>query len=334
MRTAHVRLAIRTSGCIAWCLALSVAAHYARANDDQPREGRRGGGELIVRASEMSPGNPDRRFMGMVAIDPRTARWRTLYEGPEFGPLSPDSRYMLVSQFHPDLAEKKDGIWVYDLKGEKPPRRVFPRKGYPLWSHDGDKLVIAAEVSEKPDGGKNVSKFETWLIDADGTGRTRLPIPDEDYVLDCSRDDAWLATRTLGEGSDHWGRLTLVHPDGTGSRTLTEGSAKQNLFSIFKISPDSRSVAYVEVRVEKGVRKSRLFVVDIEGKHRRELPVNFESDTSALLCWSLDGSDLALGLINHATKEGSIGLVDLAVGDFRKLTLPPGRWNLHLYDWR
>ena len=176
-------------------------------------------------------------------------------------------------------------------------------------------------------------KFETWRVNADGTGRTRLPIPDGDLVLDCSRDGTWLATRTIGGEPAHRGRLTLVHPDGTGARYLTEGSANDDLFSIFKISPDGRSIAYVEIKTVGDVRHSRLFVVDIEGKHPREIPVKFDPGTSVGVCWSPDGSRLALNLLDGRTKEGSIELVDLDGSNLRKVPLPPGRWNLHVSDW-
>ena len=182
--------------------------------------------------------------------------------------------------------------------------------------------------------GERYRKFETWRVNADGTGRTRLPIPDGDLVLDCSRDGTWLATRTIGGEPAHQGRLTLVHPDGTGARYLTEGSANDDLFSIFKISPDGRSIAYVEIKTVDDVRHSRLFVVDIEGKHPREIPVKFDPGTSASVCWSPDGSRLALNLFDDRTKEGSIELVDLDGSNLQKVPLPPGRWNLHVCDWK
>src|SRR5262249_24140456 len=175
----------------------------------------------------------------------------------------------------------------------------------------------------------------TWRVNADGTGRTRLPIPETDLVLDCSRDGTWLATRTIGGEPRHRGRLAVVHPDGTGALHLTEGSANDDLFFIFKISPATRSIAYVEVKTAAAgeVRSSRLFVADIEGRQRREIPIPFEPDTAAGVTWSPDGSRLALNPMSGRTKEGSIFLVDRDGSDFRKLPLLPGRWNLHVCDW-
>src|SRR5262249_23671438 len=154
-------------------------------------------------------------------------------------------------------------------------------------------------------------RFETWRVNADGTGRTRLPIPEGDLVLDASRDGRWLATRTIGGEPQHHGRLTLVHPDGTGARHLTEGSAKDGRFSIFKISPDGRSVAYAQITTVDKVRHAEIFIVGIEGKHPRRIPTRFEPGTTVAVCWSSDGSRLALNPMDGANKTGSIVLVDL-----------------------
>ncbi len=73
--------------------------------------------------------------------------------------------------------------------------------------------------------------------------------------------------------------------------------------------------------------------MDIEGKRRREVPVKFDPGTMARVCWSPDGSRLALNLLDARTKEGSIELVNLDGSNLRKVPLPPGRWNLHVCDW-
>ena len=173
-------------------------------------------------------------------------------------------------------------------------------------------------------------------MNADGTGRIKLPIPETDAVLDCSRDGTWLATRTVGGEPTLRGRLTLVRPDGTGARHLTEGSANDLSFSffLFKIAPDGRSVAYVENKAVNGLHQSRLFIVDIEGKRRREVPVPIAPGTMPHVCWSPDGSRLALNLHDARTKEGSIELVNLDGSALWKVPLPPGRWNLSVCDWK
>ena len=288
------------------------------------------GGEIIVRAVDVSRDRREDGLSGTVAIDPETGNWRPIYKGLALAPgrASPDGRYFVYSSLGVELPDDEVGIWVYDMAGKTPARRIFERKGQPFWTNNGRQVVIGMPI------GKQWEKFETWRVNADGTGRTKLPIPDTDLLLDCSGDGMWLATRTISGEPRHRGRLTLVHPDGTGSRYLTEGSANDDLFSIFKISPDGQSVAYVEIKTIDDNRHSRLFVADINGKNRREIPIAFEPGISAGVSWSPDGSRLALNMINTTTKEGSIALVDRDGSNYRKLSPPPGRWNLDVCDWK
>jgi RNA polymerase sigma factor (sigma-70 family) len=312
------------------------AAKTARAalpvsrKDDPSRTAKGSAGELVVRAADLSQKGGEEPFIGIVAIDPQTAKWRTIYTGLAVGPgpVSPDGRYLVSAIIGRNPDPQAAGIWVYDLTGQTPPRRIFEKQGQPFWANDGRQVIIGVPVGER------YRKFETWRVNADGSGRARLPIPDDDLVLDCSRDGTWLATRTLGGEPTHKGRLTVVHPDGTGARYLTEGSANDDFFSIFKISPDGRSIAYVEIKTVGDVRHSSLFVADIEGKRPREIPVKLDPGTSAGVRWSPDGSRLALNLFDDRTKEGSIELVDLDGSNLQKVPLPPGRWNLHVSDWQ
>ena len=120
-------------------------------------------------------GPPDRReeaFMGIVAIDPDTGKWRTIYKGLSYGPISPDGRYMAYLNIGNNLAASQTGVWIHDLTGQTQKRRIFARRGYPLWSHDGQKVVISVPVENQP------GKFETWRVNRDGTDLTKLPIPE------------------------------------------------------------------------------------------------------------------------------------------------------------
>ena len=67
----------------------------------------------------------------------------------------------------------------------------------------------------------------------------------------------------------HRGRLSLIHPDGTGIRHLTEGSANEGRLLVFRFSPDGREIAHVEVRV--GERRPHVAAVP-RGPRRQEPP--------------------------------------------------------------
>jgi peroxiredoxin len=307
------------------------ASPSAPGKDDPSRKAIGQTGEIVVRAADLGGDFLDNAFIGMAAIDPETAKWRTIYKGVSMGggPVSPGGRFIVAERIGRDVESYQAGIWVYDMTGEISSRRIFERRGYPFWVRNGRQVVISTAVDGRP----ILGKFETWRVNAHGTGRAKLPIPESDMVIDCSRDGTWLATRTIGGDPNHQGRLTLVRPDGTGARHLTEGSAKGVNLSVFKISPDSRSIVYVETKTQDDLRRCRLYIEDIEGRHRQEILVPFELGQTFRVCWSPDGSRLALNLIDDRTMEGRIDLVDRDGSNHRQLPLPPGRWNLQVCDW-
>src|SRR5262249_53323371 len=154
------------------------------ARDDAPPQKKDGqAGEIIVRAADLSREPGAERFLGVVAIDPETGRWRTIYKGQEMGPgrVALDGRYFVRSSFGVDSPPEETGIWVHDLTGRTPPRRIFERSGEPFWVNSGRQVVIGVWT-------KGSDQFETWRVNADGSGRVRLPIPESDFVLDASRD--------------------------------------------------------------------------------------------------------------------------------------------------
>ncbi len=238
------------------------------------------------------------------------------------GDPSPDGRFIVYSRID-DNPKGSAGVWVYDIGGGQPARRIFDRPGEPSWTDQGRSVVIAVDVQG--------DRWETWRVNGDGGGRVKLPIPATMLVLDASLDGAWLAARDVAADSKHWGRLSLIRPDGTGVRHLTEGSADKDLFTIFRFSPDCREIAYVEVKTEGDVRTSRLYLADIEGRNRRELPVGLERGYTTAPVWSPDGSRLALGLA--APQTSAIAVVDRDGKNFRKLSLPPWPWFFTLCGW-
>jgi RNA polymerase sigma factor (sigma-70 family) len=127
------------------------------SNDDPSRRETEQGAEIIVRAADFSRRGEDDRFTGMAAIDPKTAKWRTIYKGLSIGPgrVSPDGRYIVCSSLGVDSDDDQIGIWVYDMKGETAPRRIFERKGEPFWTNHGQQVVIGSPV------GQAWKKFET-----------------------------------------------------------------------------------------------------------------------------------------------------------------------------
>ena len=236
---------------------------------------------------------------------------------------------MVYSAIGENLATSESGVWVHNLESQTQKRRIFLRGGFPIWFHDGQKVVITVPMDNQP------GKLETWRVDRDGTDLAKLPVPETLLVLDCSHDGNWLAARSEGgELPNYRGQLTLIHPDGTGSRWLTDGTAKSDVLTTFKVSPDGQSVAYAEMTTEGNVSKARFYVIDTDGRQRREIPIKFEPDTLVTMQWSPDGARFALELMNRQRRDASLALVNLDGSNYRILSLPPGTWNLHVCDWQ
>jgi WD40-like Beta Propeller Repeat len=310
---------------LALLAALTVCLVFrptVRGADDPPRHDPKPAGRIFVRANYYGT-EPGVKPEGITALDPETGQAEITYPILSPGEPSPDGRYIVYSRLGGNRPKEEVGIWVYDTGGEQPARRIFDRPGEPSWTDHGKSLIIAATVKD--------NRWEAWRVNSDGTGRVKLPIPDGLLVLDASPDGSWLAARDDRVDSKHRGRLTLIRPDGTGARHLTEGSAGKDVFSSFRFSPDGREIAYAEIRTVDGVRTSQLFLVDLDGKNRRELPVALERGFTAMPAWSPDGSRLALGLAAH--QASAIAVVDRDGKNFRKLPLPPWPWFFTLCGW-
>ena len=306
-----VRLAVLLTG-------LAVTA-IATAADDQPAKSI---GRIFVRGLYIGAA-PGAKPEGIVSLDPETGQVEATYPISTPGEPSPDGRRIVYVRSGGNLARDQVGIWVYEAGGEAPGRRIFDQPGEPsAWTDQGRSVIVVVNVKD--------DQWETWRVAADGTKQVKLPVPQNLVVLDAGPDGSWLAAREVGD-TGHWGRLTLIHPDGTGAHHLTEGSPRRDIFAIPRFSPDGREIAVSEVQTIDGVRTSRLYLMDLDGKHRRELPVKLDRGATAVPVWSPDGSRLAIGLI--ARQTSAIVVIDRSGKDMRTLPLPPRDWFFTLCGW-
>jgi hypothetical protein len=292
--------------------------------EDPSKEGTKGTQSIFVQAADLSAGVPvEARFNGLIAVDPDTSVWRKI-AGPEVvgGAISPDGHWLVSTRRGKEV--QLLGTWLYDLRGDLPPRPIFDGKGVPFWS-DGGKHIIIGTAS-------GTGKFVTWRVNADGTDLARLPLPDTDFHTDCSRDGTWLLGSSLGASGASRGRIVLVHPDGTGMHTVVEG---RNSMTFATISPDGQSVAYVEDAFQVRAKAS-LWLVNANGVSRRKVPLDFDPAVRVRVCWSPDGSRLAMGLWNVGANQNAladqIAMVDTDGKNYQVLALPP--WRLTLVDWK
>jgi Tol biopolymer transport system component len=234
---------------------------------------------------------------GVFAIDPLTGRWERIVDDAVHVRVSPDGNFLaFVKVFRRAAKSKADSIagsgeiWTYDLRSHTG-ARILDHAGWKCWSPDGRQVVSTkAHWADE-----STYTTVTWRINRDGTGRTKLPVPDTDTVADWSGDGKWFVTvrrPATGRGL----RLYRMHPDGTQESCLTKDG--HNCYPRF--SPDSRQIVYH--RIQEGVESLHTMNVDGTNDHeilREEGLTGVEGS-----CFSPDGRHLAVVRSNQQIKEG------------------------------
>jgi Tol biopolymer transport system component len=215
----------------------------------------------------------------LVSFDPGNGDRKEHFAGCNTRPrVSPDGRLVAY--------EWEGSIWVRDLEGGGEPKQVLDLGGAafgtpPVWSHDGRQLIVSLGWRDEE---RNHWRFETYRINADGTGKEELKIPHEDGVQDWSSDGSRLVT-TSSRGAQIGWQLYVMRVDGTDQRQITEGG---NPFYT-RFSPEGRSVLYSDGTTEE---RRGIWVVDLADLSRRKVLSTGKALASA--CWSPDGQRIAV----------------------------------------
>jgi hypothetical protein len=236
---------------------------------------------------------------GVLAVNPGDGTWvQVAPAGYSVPRVSPDGHKVLCLRQRLENGQPL-GLYVCDARGEDEPRKIADGPlGYYFWSPDGKKIVGNERRNE---GGRR-----TFWMNAGGTGRVELPIPDTEAVAAWSRDGEWFATLSdrgvEGPLSTKLG-VTLMHPDGTGARRVLEAGESR---IVLGFSPDCRELLFVNYdRDEAGmIRSARLELVGVDGKDRRVFlkPRGRVYPTQAV--WSPDGKELAVNWVEDHHREG------------------------------
>jgi WD40-like Beta Propeller Repeat len=310
-------------------LAVLISSPFHVWADDAPKiEGKASPGRLYVLAEKRLPPVPgELPFPGIVAAEPGKKDW-ALIGDPELtdGVVSRDGRY-LAAGLSARSGPTRFGVWIFDVSGNKPSRRVFSRPWFACCWGGEDKEVIVSAPAEAGFG-----KFETFRVpvDGDGIAKTRMPIPENEVVMDCSRDGKWLASFDLSAVRDGRARINLMRPDGTDRHAIVDepGNARY-----FRISPDGKRVVYALATGEPRQPNTTLWFVDADGKNRKAVPFPIEPGLKATPVWSPDGTRLAVGTSKVGRGQNlQIVTIDADGKNSRTQPSPPG--GVTLLDWK
>ncbi len=296
------------------------------------------GGTIFAHVEEMIVGGETIR--GVLAIDPDQGTWTSVLKGA--GPtarVSPDGRTIASI----DLEEAS--VRLFEL-ADGTSRKLVESKGDSVihlhWAADGRSLIVSA----KGEG--------TWKVSADGSGREKLPIGDEDEVIDWSLDGKILLVNSARDVPPEAKDAKVVQGvyavtiDGK-TWTLVSKSEGPTLCWRHRISPDGKAVVYLRASeraflFRKGSETTvALWAVDVDGRNPRLFFDDRREDGPFEACWSPDGKRVAVVLFDRSRdssgrKNDAIRGCDLAIADAqgkgaKTLNLPPST-VLTLLNWR
>jgi dipeptidyl aminopeptidase/acylaminoacyl peptidase len=280
---------------------------------------------------------------GVVAVDPNEGTWRQVARERNFlGRVSPDGRLLAVPRLR--RGDTDPGLWLYPTSdgGAQGAFRVSEKGGQPCWSPDGKEILVTVITQG---GGA-----EVWRMAADGSREERAPIPETETVVDWSPDGRWLLTFSSRKFPDR--SVALMHPDGTGGRTLLAASdpvpEHGGMLGFWpRFSPDGREVIFQHYLHEGDARPRRLkgtdlLVLDVGDGRPRRIFERQGGGYSNSVCWAPDGKAVAVVVVegdddpNDPTTQARtyVALVGTDGRVLRTIPLPETSSACGVIDWR
>lgn len=283
------------------------------------------------------------KLTGVGVVDLKSGMWsKVIDEGNPQTRVSPDGRFAASYLFNPQNPAET-GVWLFDLRNEHEPKRVFETFGQARWSSDGKRLLIT-KIPLPPAR----LEFESWSIDVNGENRERLPFEKTDNVIDWAPDGRTVLISTYRDpkyaGSNpQYCPVEVMNVDGTGRRQVIEGYSPSDRGLIPtspRIMPDGHRIMYT--RYDPKAETYSLLVIGTDGKDPKVLIPSAKDEYPTSFCVAPDGKNLAVvfmkyelgknGKPNRATAECQLAILDPQGQNRRDIPLPPS--FAVLLDWR
>ena len=287
----------------------------------------------IYTTASLGTNNAGMPISSTVAVNPETGEVaKVMDDAPGRLRIAPDGRSLAYvwgdTAATSPVERMQQSLWALALDGGARPRRVVGLDGQaggalPVWSPDSKQILLGVGTRDEA---RQQWVYETFRINADGTGREPLKIPPQDCVQDWSPDGSWIVTASSRNARIGW-QLYVMRLDGSDQRQVTEGG---NPFYA-RCSPDGQRLLYSDGTLRLPERQG-IWIVDRDGRNRRRLIATGKGTASA--CWSPDGKHIAVAISGSEPQDHArIEIVNLD-GTHRTLLTMPGRDITDMPDWR
>jgi eukaryotic-like serine/threonine-protein kinase len=206
--------------------------------------------------------------------------------GKVLADFDPDENTLIDPRLSPDnkraVFSSSSGIWTYDLERKTKTRVTFDQhmNGQPTWSPDGKTLMFMAFLAKGGGNGEIRSKA------SDGSGSEKTLIAEQNnYHYPAWSPDGKYITYLWGDGEKNVS-LWIVPTTGDAKPVaIVQPPSSQSNLSSYRVSPDSRWVAYASD--ESG--QTEIYITSFpEGKGKWKV----STGSGAFATWSGNGKEV------------------------------------------